>query len=99
MCSTAHRENYRNSLRRILDHPIYVDIEVLSFIAALLIKATLIDAIIPLSKKLSIVFCTVFNKYYGVKESQNSTLLDRFSAPCWHGHNNSAYFSFVLRQN
>lgn len=28
-----------------------------------------------------------------------ATLLDRFSAPYWHGHNNRAYFSFALRQN
>jgi hypothetical protein len=34
-----------------------------------------------------------------ILRSQNATLLDKFSAPCWHGHNNKAYFSYVLRQD
>ena len=56
MCSAEHRGNYRNLLTHTLDHPLYVGLEVLSVIVALLVKIALIKTIIPLSKELSIVF-------------------------------------------
>ena len=56
MCWAEHRENYRNCLMHTLYHPPYIGLEVLYLILALTIKAALIKTIIPLSKKLSIVF-------------------------------------------
>jgi hypothetical protein len=75
MCSAEHCGNYRSSLTYTLDHPPYVGTRVLSLIDILLVKATLIKTIIPLSKKLSIIFYAVSKKYYGVKESQTLYLL------------------------
>ena len=63
MCWAQHHENYRKSLTHTLDHQPYVDLKVL-----LLIEAIRIETIVPLPRKLSIVFCAVFKTYYGVKE-------------------------------
>jgi hypothetical protein len=70
MCSAEHCGNYRNSLTYTLDHSPYVGTRVLSLIDGFLVKAALIKTIIPLFKKLSIIFYAVSKKYYGVKESQ-----------------------------
>jgi len=70
MCSAQYRWNYRNSLTHTLDHPLDVGLEVLALIVALLLKTALIKTIIPLSKKLSIVFCAASKKYCGVKEQR-----------------------------
>jgi hypothetical protein len=61
ICSAEHFGNYRNSLMYTLDHPPYIDVEVALLIEAipksvLFIDAISIETIIPLSKKLSIVF-------------------------------------------
>ena len=56
MCWAQHRGNYSNSPTHTFDHPPYVGLEVLSLIVALLaiallLKAVLVDAIIPLPSK------------------------------------------------
>jgi len=56
MCSAEHRRNYRNLLTHTLAHPPYVGLEVRSLIVVLLVTTALIKTIIPLSKKVSIVF-------------------------------------------
>jgi hypothetical protein len=57
MCWTEYDGNCRNSLMHTPDRPPYIGLEGLFIIAAFLVKAVLIDIIIPLlSKKLSIVF-------------------------------------------
>jgi len=56
MCWSEYDGNYRNALTHTLDRPSYIGLEVLSLIVALLVKTALIKTIIPLSKKLSIVF-------------------------------------------
>jgi len=44
MCSAEHCGNFCNSLTHTLDHPPYVDLEILSFIVALLAKAAFIKS-------------------------------------------------------
>ena len=51
MCCAEHCGNYRNSLTHALDHQPYIRLKVL-----FLLEAILVEPIIPLSRKLSIVF-------------------------------------------
>ena len=56
ICSVEHLGNYCNPLIRTLNYLPYAVLEVLYLIVVLLLKTALVKSIVPLSKKLSIVF-------------------------------------------
>jgi hypothetical protein len=79
MCSAEHDGNQYNLLAHLPNHPPYVGLEVLPFIVSLLIrslfvKSALINAIVLLCRKFSIISYAVSKTYCSVRESQNDVL-------------------------